>query len=51
VSDQEKAKRLFERASRVMTYPEIDLCWRVFNGQEGGDKFARLCERLEIYLR
>ena len=51
MNEQEKAKRLLETASRVMCFRDLNLCSQVFNGKEGGDEFARLCQRLEIYLR
>lgn len=51
MTDQEKAKRLLATATRAMCFRELNLCSQVFNGQDGGKEFSRLCERLEIYLR
>lgn len=51
MTEQEKAQRLLETASRVMCFRDLNLCSQVFNGKDGGEEFTRLCKRLEIYLR
>jgi hypothetical protein len=51
MSDQEKARKLLNKAWRVLSQPEIDLLHFVVTGKEGGEEFARICQELEKYLR
>lgn len=50
MTDQEKAQRLMDRASRVLTCTETDMCKFIVQGIKAPIAFHQLCERLAAYL-
>lgn len=55
MTDQEKAQRLLDRASRVMHMAERDLCQAIADNRkmlrEEMEDFAVLCDLLSSYLK
>lgn len=51
MTDAEKAQRLLDRASRVLTCTETDMCKFIAQGIRAPEAFRQLCERLAEYLK